>query len=158
MHNRPEKNEDLGAGPQKFDRLFTVLALPELPVNDNFSASYIRHGYITIDNDMTTVELLDIDGSHTISVIRAAQDGSIQAREEVRVTQEMFDSFWYDESCLQIEKHRFSLLYQDSVIVTDIYEGDLAGLATAEVEFLSAEAARQFSPPAWLGDELTRDL
>ena len=33
----------------------------------------------------------------------------------------------------------------------------LAGLLTAEIEFPSEAAARDFSPPPWLGEEVTGD-
>jgi CYTH domain-containing protein len=39
----------------------------------------------------------------------------------------------------------------------DVYEGDLGGLVTAEVEFPSEEASSAFDPPGWLGREVTGD-
>ena len=39
----------------------------------------------------------------------------------------------------------------------DVFEGDLAGLVTAEVEFGSERQSRDFQPPAWLGKEVTGD-
>jgi CYTH domain-containing protein len=39
----------------------------------------------------------------------------------------------------------------------DVYEGALAGLITAEVEFSSEEASSAFAPPGWLGREVTGD-
>ena len=39
----------------------------------------------------------------------------------------------------------------------DVYEGDLAGLVTAEVEFGFERQSRSFQPPAWLGEEVTGD-
>ena len=39
----------------------------------------------------------------------------------------------------------------------DVYEDDLEGVVTAEVEFGSAAQSGSFQPPAWLGEELTGD-
>jgi CYTH domain-containing protein/CHAD domain-containing protein len=39
----------------------------------------------------------------------------------------------------------------------DVYEGDLAGLVTAEVELGFERQSRDFQPPAWLGREVTGD-
>ncbi len=37
----------------------------------------------------------------------------------------------------------------------DIFQGALDGLAIAEVEFPSPEAADAFEPPSWFGEEIT---
>lgn len=39
----------------------------------------------------------------------------------------------------------------------DVFEGELAPLMLAEVEFGSEEEARAFKPPAWMGIEVTGD-
>lgn len=39
----------------------------------------------------------------------------------------------------------------------DIYEGELAGLVTTEVEFPSLAAAEAFVPPEWFGQDVSRD-
>jgi CYTH domain-containing protein len=48
-------------------------------------------------------------------------------------------------------------LSDDLTAEVDDYAADLAGLMTAEVEFLSAEASAAFVPPEWLGREVTGD-
>jgi adenylate cyclase len=39
----------------------------------------------------------------------------------------------------------------------DVFEGRLAGLVLAEIEFPSQAESRRFQPPAWLGEEVTGD-
>ena len=39
----------------------------------------------------------------------------------------------------------------------DVYEGSLAGLVVAEVEFETTEESQRFSPPDWFGKEVTED-
>ena len=43
------------------------------------------------------------------------------------------------------------------MIELDVYEGDLGGLVTAEVEFPSEADAERFDPPPWLGRDVTGD-
>ncbi len=44
---------------------------------------------------------------------------------------------------------------EDLFIELDIFEGDLAPLVLAEVEFPSEEAANRFTPPDWFGEDVT---
>lgn len=42
-------------------------------------------------------------------------------------------------------------------IELDVFEGDLAGLVMAEVEFPDEETAKGYRPPEWFGKEVTYD-
>jgi adenylate cyclase len=42
-------------------------------------------------------------------------------------------------------------------IEVDVFEGRLAGMVTAEVEFESETASEEFDPPDWLGEDVTGD-
>jgi adenylate cyclase len=51
---------------------------------------------------------------------------------------------------------RDSFLLQDNPQVTiKVYRGRHEGLVRAEIEFPSADAARAFAPPEWMGREMT---
>lgn len=55
-----------------------------------------------------------------------------------------------------IAKRRYLIpLDQDLTIELDFFEGDLAPLILAEVEFPTEEAANSFTPPAWFGEDVT---
>ncbi len=57
-----------------------------------------------------------------------------------------------------IAKTRYLIPLDDTLTVElDIFEGDLAPLILAEVEFASEEEANAFVPPAWLGEDVTYD-
>lgn len=57
-----------------------------------------------------------------------------------------------------IKKKRYLIPLDDRLRVElDIFEGDLAPLILAEIEFSSEEEARGFVPPAWLGKDVTYD-
>lgn len=45
--------------------------------------------------------------------------------------------------------------YATLMIEFDVFEGDLAPLKLAEVEFPDEELANQFTPPAWFGEDVT---
>lgn len=55
-----------------------------------------------------------------------------------------------------IRKKRYKLpLPQNLIIELDVFEGELAPLILAEVEFPSQEAANHFVPPEWFGEDVT---
>lgn len=57
-----------------------------------------------------------------------------------------------------IEKRRYLIPLDDKhTVELDVFEGDLAPLILAEVEFESEEAAKAFLPPKWLGKDVTYD-
>ena len=55
-----------------------------------------------------------------------------------------------------IQKKRYMIPYADSLTIElDIFEGSLAPLMLAEVEFPDEDAASSFTPPEWFGDDVT---
>lgn len=55
-----------------------------------------------------------------------------------------------------IQKKRYMIPYGDSLTIElDIFEGDLAPLILAEVEFPDEESAAAFIPPEWFDDDVT---
>ncbi len=54
-----------------------------------------------------------------------------------------------------ITKTRYMIPYQQYTIELDIFEGTLAPLQLAEVEFPSEKAALSFTPPEWFGEDVT---
>ncbi len=55
-----------------------------------------------------------------------------------------------------ITKERYCIPYGDHLTVElDVFDGDLAPLLLAEVEFASEKEANAFTPPAWFGEDVT---
>lgn len=55
-----------------------------------------------------------------------------------------------------ITKERYCIPYGNHLTVElDVFDGDLAPLLLAEVEFASEEEANAFTPPAWFGEDVT---
>jgi adenylate cyclase len=53
------------------------------------------------------------------------------------------------------KKKRHEIAHGDLTIEVDVFEGTLAPLCIAEVEFPSVQASERFAPPAWFGTEVT---
>lgn len=56
-----------------------------------------------------------------------------------------------------IEKDRYHIPCEGYTVELDVFDGELAPLVIAEVEFPSVEAANFFVPPAWFGEDVTED-
>lgn len=54
-----------------------------------------------------------------------------------------------------ITKRRYMIPYEEYTIELDIFEGDLAPLTLAEVEFSSEEEAKNFVAPSWFAEDVT---
>lgn len=55
-----------------------------------------------------------------------------------------------------ITKDRYVIPLDDGLeLELDIFRGDLAPLCLAEIEFPDEDTARNYQPPAWLGEEVT---
>lgn len=115
----------------------------------------IRQGYITTDSD-AEVRLRDADGECTLTV----KSGAGIAREEREVTlgRDQFDALWPATNGRRLEKRRYLMPADGLTYEVDVYEGALASLMIAEVEFPGLEEAREFTPPDWFGAEVTEDV
>ena len=56
-----------------------------------------------------------------------------------------------------ITKDRYHIPCGEYTIELDVFDGDLAPLVIAEVEFPSVEAAQAFAPPPWFDKDVTED-
>lgn len=54
-----------------------------------------------------------------------------------------------------ITKKRYMIPLEPYTIELDVFEGVLAPLVLAEVEFPSEEEANNFTPPSWFGEDVT---
>lgn len=58
----------------------------------------------------------------------------------------------------EIVKKRYLIPLEDGLVAElDVYEGELAGLFTTEVEFPNMAAAEAFIPPFWMGQDVSYD-
>jgi CYTH domain-containing protein/CHAD domain-containing protein len=86
--------------------------------------------------------------------------GRGEVREEIEfpLNPRVFEALWSLTESRRLGKTRYLVpLGEGLEAEVDVYEGDLAGLVTAEVEFGFERQSREFQPPSWLGREVTGD-
>ena len=82
----------------------------------------------------------------------------LMVREEYNLplTKEAYEHLLPKIDGILITKNRYLIpLSEKLTIELDIFEGELAPLVLAEVEFSSEEEANRFTPPEWFGEEVT---
>lgn len=137
----------------EIERKFLVRELPVYVTNTAPAA--IRQGYITRSGDSVEVRLREKAGRFYQTV--KSKGGKTRTEVELSLTKEQFDELWPLTAGRQVEKKRYVTEWRGFIIETDVYEGRLAGLLTAEVEFGSEEESAGFTPPEWFAEELTED-
>jgi adenylate cyclase len=116
----------------------------------------IRQGYLALEPDGCEVRLRDDDGNRSLTVKSA---GSLSRQEvDVPLSADQFGELWPLTAERRIEKRRIChRLDEEALAEIDVFEGALAPLVLAEVEFVSEAAAERFQPPSWMAREVTDD-
>jgi len=137
----------------EIERKFLVATPPS--GHDRHPSTAIEQGYLAIADDGTEVRIRRRDGAATLTV--KGRGGRSRVEEELEIGGERFERLWPLTAGRRIEKRRYEIPEDGATIELDVYEGDLAGLVVAEIEFGSEEDADAFSGPDWLGREVTDD-
>ena len=136
----------------EIERKFVVARTPD-PLPDG---ERIEQGYLAIAPDGTEVRIRRRAGRSTLTV--KSGPAHVRVEEELDIDDRRFEALWPLTEGRRVEKVRHLVPAGDGLVLeVDVYEGDLAGLVVAEVEFPSEAAADAWAPPAWLGDEVTTD-
>jgi CYTH domain-containing protein len=83
--------------------------------------------------------------------------GSVREEREVDLSADQFDALWPATEGKRLLKTRYEIPFGDRVVEIDLYHDRHEGLIVAEVEFDEEDDARNYSPPDWLGDDVTAD-
>jgi CYTH domain-containing protein len=138
----------------EIERKFLVEHVPD--DLDSHPAAQIQQGYLAITPDGVEVRIRNYGGRSFLTV--KAGSGEIRLEEEIEIDERRFSSLWPLTEGRRISKRRYLIGVEAGArIELDVFEGALAGLVTAEVEFASLAAAAAFRPPRWLGREVTYD-
>lgn len=133
----------------EIERKFTIKKLPEL---GEYKVKEIEQGYLCTD-----------------PVVRVRRDADryymtykgkgLLVREEhnLPLTKEGYEHMIKKADGIIISKKRYLIPYMEHTIELDIFEGDLAPLIIAEVEFDSVEEANVFIAPNWFDQDVTDD-
>jgi CYTH domain-containing protein/CHAD domain-containing protein len=135
----------------EIERKFLVA---EMPRAENGRAA-IEQGYLAFD-DQGEVRLRKAGGERLLT----AKTGHGEVREEVEVPigPSAFEALWPLTAGRRVRKVRHYVPLDGYLRAeVDVYQGELEGLCTAEIEFASRAEADRFRPPPWLGRELTGD-
>ncbi|WP_431043050.1 CYTH domain-containing protein [Streptomyces sp. P1-3] len=117
------------------------------------TAQRVRQGYVAITEDGTEVRVRRASGHHTLTVKSGIGLTRVEVEREIGAAD--FDALWPATASARVEKDRYRITDGPHTIVVDVYDGALRGLCTAEVEFTSTEQARQYTPPGWVGEDIT---
>jgi adenylate cyclase len=137
--------------PVEIERKFLVAERPGWL--DDCPAEAIEQGYLAI-GDEDEVRVRRLGGESVLTVKRG--HGEERLEQEVAISREQLAALWPLTEGRRIAKRRHRV-EGDPVIEVDVYSGELDGLITAEIEFPSREVADRYSPPPWLGREVTDD-
>ncbi len=135
----------------EIERKFLIRKMPR--GLEGFPHHEIAQGYLTIGRDRSHVRLRRKGRVCTLTF----KHGSAAAREEreIRLNRAQFDVLWPATTGARLTKTRYDVPWKKSVVEIDIYHGSNEGLIVAEVEFADEISCRRFTPPSWLGAEVT---
>lgn len=123
----------------------------ELPENlEQYPCKHIEQGYLNTD---PVVRIRRTDDRYTLTY----KGSGLMVREEYNLPLNA-ESFLHMKGKIDgilIEKYRYLIPFEKYTIELDIFEGELAPLQLAEVEFESESEANAFVPPAWFGEDVT---
>ena len=83
--------------------------------------------------------------------------GRARTEEEIDLKPEQFEALWPLTEGRRVAKMRYLVPTETGEIEVDVFEGELAGMVTAEIDFDSEAASDAFEPADWLGAEVTGD-
>ena len=123
-----------------------------LPVNlDQYECRQIEQGYLNTD---PVVRIRKSDDKYTLTY----KGSGLMCREEYNLPLNA-DAFAHLKEKIDgilIQKKRYLIpLTEKLTIELDVFEGKLAPLQLAEVEFETKKEAEDFIPPAWFGEDVT---
>jgi CYTH domain-containing protein/CHAD domain-containing protein len=135
----------------EIERKFLLVEPPDW-LDHSFPVA-IEQGYLALA-DGVEVRLRKAGDRRLLTVKRG--DGEVREEVEIEVDRTQFDALWPLTASRRLAKKRYRAPLEDGLEAeVDVYDGPLQGLLVAEVEFPSEQRSREFTPPEWLGEEIT---
>ena len=139
---------------QEVERKF-LLAEPPAGL-DEHPSKRLEQGYLALDPAGAEVRIRRKD-DETLMTVKTGM-GLIRGEEEFAIDRDRFERLWSLTEGRQVVKTRYFVPLEDGLTAeVDVYDGELDGLVTGEVEFPDADTARAFEAPEWLGRDVTED-
>ena len=133
----------LGWSLVEIERKFLVDDVPDL---SEFDSVHLEQGYLALAADGGAEVRLRRKGAEVLLTVKGGT-GEVRVEEEVELDPEVFESLWPLTEGRRLSKTRHLIPFDELTIELDLYEDDLDGLVTAEVEFSSEEEADVSSLP-----------
>lgn len=133
----------------EIERKFTIRELPDL---SQYKFKEIIQGYLCTD---PVVRVRKSDDRYYMTY----KGRGFLEREEYNLplNEEAFEHLIAKADGIVISKKRYLIPYLSHTIELDIFQGDLAPLTFAEVEFDTVEEANNFLVPDWFDKDVTED-
>lgn len=133
----------------EIERKFLISTLPENL--SQYPFRQLEQGYLCTE---PVVRIRREDNEYFLTY----KSKGLMVREEYNLplTKDAYEHLLPKIDGILITKKRYLIpLSEKLTIELDIFEGELAPLVLAEVEFSSEEEANCFTPPEWFGEEVT---
>lgn len=133
----------------EIERKYLIHNIPFSP--NNYPCKIIEQGYLCTNPVVRARRSND-------KYILTYKGSGMMVREEYNLplTKEGYEHLIQKADGIIIAKRRYLIPYNDRLTIElDIFEGSLAPLQLAEVEFETKEEADTFVPPAWFGEDVT---
>ena len=125
--------------------------LKELPENLNtYPYRQLEQGYLSTN---PVVRIRKDDNRYELTY--KGKGAMIREEYNLPLTKESYEHLRTKIDGRLIAKKRYLIPFEDYTIELDVFEGDLAPLTLAEVEFPSEEEANLFTPPDWFAEDVT---
>jgi CYTH domain-containing protein len=120
-------------------------------------AKALAQGYLAIDPAGSEVRVRRKD-DETLMTVKTGT-GLVRGEEEFAIDPDRFERLWAMTEGRQVSKTRYFVPLEGGLTAEiDLYDGELQGLVTAEVEFPDEATALAYDAPSWLGQDVTGDL
>lgn len=131
----------------EIERKFLLKQLPEL---NAYTYRQLEQGYLSTN---PVVRIRKDDDKYELTY--KGKGAMVREEYNLPLTKEAYEHLRKKIDGRLIVKKRYLIPFGDFTIELDIFEGDLAPLTLAEVEFTSEEQAKQFTPPDWFAEDVT---
>lgn len=134
----------------EIERKFKVKTLPENLTS--YPCRQLEQGYLCVG---PVVRIRKDNDKYELTY----KSGGMMARQEYNLplTADSYEHLKTKVDGRVIIKKRYMIPLAPYTIELDVFEGDLAPLIIAEVEFPSVEEANNFTAPDWFGEDVTYD-
>lgn len=132
----------------EIERKYLIRELPERL--EQYPCRQIEQGYLNTD---PVVRIRRTDEQYTLTY----KGKGFMVREEYNLplNRNAFLHLREKIDGILIKKRRYLIPFETYTIELDVFEGALAPLLLAEVEFETEDEANAFVPPSWFGEDVT---